>query len=55
MFDPESLFLIYDQEPQVLERDVLRQESVSPHHDVDLAFRHAEEDLLLLLGRTEST
>src|SRR5215510_9780223 len=52
--DAEPVLLVDDHEPEVLERDVLRQEAVRADHDVDGALTQPLDDRLLLLGRAEA-
>jgi hypothetical protein len=52
--DAEPLFLVHDQQAEVLECHVLRQQPVGPDQDVELAFRHFVERLLDLLRRPEA-
>ena len=47
--DPEAMFLVHDQQPEILERHVPRQEPMGPDHDVDFAPRDAGHDAGRLL------
>ena len=52
--DAEALLLVDDQQPQVAERDVLRQQAVRADDDVDLAGAELLQRLLLLGLRPEA-
>ncbi len=52
--DAEALFLVYDQQPEVLELDIFGQDTVRADHDVDLADGELADDLLLVLRGDES-
>ena len=51
---PEALLLVDDDQPQILEADVLREESVRPDQNVELPVARALEDVELLLARPEA-
>ena len=50
----EALFLVHDEETQILELHILRQQPVGAHEDVDLALFEAFKDVLDLLGSAEA-
>ena len=52
--DPEALLLVDDQQAQVGEGDVLRQDPVRADEDVDRPVGHALDDPLLLLAADEA-
>ena len=54
MLHAEALLLVYDEQAQVFEHDVLREQTMGPDDDVDFAARDLCEDLLLFLGRAKS-
>ena len=54
MTDPEPLLFVDYKEPQRLELDILRQQSVRPNHDVNCALLHLLQHLLLLRLRPEA-
>ena len=54
VLDAESLLLVDDHEPQLLEGDVLREEAVGADENVDLPFPGAGEDVLRLLRTLEA-
>ena len=49
--DAEALLLVNDDQPQVLELQVLREHSVGPYDDVDLTRAQLCHESLLLLWR----
>ena len=52
--DPEALLLVDDEQPEVGEGDVLRQDPMRPDQHVDRPVGHALHDPLLLLPRDEA-
>ena len=54
VLDAETLLLVDDQKPQILEGHILLQHAVGADDDVDLPFFEPLQDSLLLLGRAEA-
>ena len=54
MCDTEPLFLVHDEEPQIAELYVLREQAMCTDDDVDLSFGEIGEYLLLLGARTKT-
>ena len=52
--DAETLLLVHDEQSEVTERDVFRQQPVCANDDVHLAVGEQRHDLLLLLLRTKA-
>ena len=50
VFDPEALFLVDDEQAQVLELHIVGQQPMGPHHDVHGAVPQPAQRLLLFLG-----
>src|SRR5581483_4687405 len=54
VLDAEALLLVDDDEPEVVERDVLREEPVRPDQDVEVPLLRARDRAALLALRAEA-